>query len=111
MLLVAILTVYRPSSIWFKGNLTLLSAIGAGRIGHFSWASVEAVAAVSITCHIFHLPLYRLTEIDTAAKTSQQNFFESMQCDSLGNVTLSYISFGQSSSYVINNVGDNLSIF
>jgi hypothetical protein len=62
-----VLSIYGPRSVWFEGNLCLISTIAAGHIGHFSWALahswaldhswalVDAITSVSIS-HVFHLP-------------------------------------------------------
>jgi hypothetical protein len=95
MVSVTILAVYRPRSIWFKGNLGLTSAIRTSYRGHFSWALVQAITSVSIS-HVFHLPLYRSKTTDTTTKHLKRRLSESMfQCGPFNRAALVYMSIGQ----------------
>jgi hypothetical protein len=73
MLLIAIAAIYRPGAIGLEGNLTCLSALCAGRIVHFSGASVVRRAATtpisaSVSFHLFHVPLASIPRIDPCYK-------------------------------------------
>ena len=70
VLLVAIAAVHWPGAIGLEGNLTCLSALCAGGIAHFSWASVEATSvSASVSLH-FNSLTFGIDSIESILATN-----------------------------------------
>jgi hypothetical protein len=81
VLLVAIAAVHWPGAIGLEGNLTCLSALCAGGIAHFSWASVEATSvSASVSLHLIHLPLASIPLNRSLLQTSHQTQLKRRLC-------------------------------
>jgi len=96
VLLVAIAAVHGPGAIGLEGNLTCLSALGAGGIVHLSWAAVVAASvSASVSLHFNSLTF----GIDSMNRSYYKNIpSNSIDFDDyaaiLSRIKLLYISVG-----------------